>query len=130
MFQYKIIHIILPYSNVLVRLSVILCTISGVEAISWWNSQSGNSYTLDELNIFDGYFPAERTTRLFNCYILLGKRYNFVQRLELESLPRFLDFVKNRIIVQRAICQSKGQMYKFYSLLKPFLSLLETMLVG
>ena len=82
-----------------------------VKAISWWNSQSGNSYTVDVLSILYGYYPAERTTRLFNYYILLGKRYIFVQRLELKtlSLSQFLDFVKNKIIVQRAILQSKKQ---------------------
>ena len=98
-----------------------------VKAISWWNSQSGNSYTIDVLCILFGYYPAERTTRLFNYYILLGKRYIFVQRLEQKtfSLPQFLDIVKNKTIVQRAIAQSKGQMSKFYSVWKPFLSLLE-----
>ena len=98
-----------------------------VKAISWWNSQSGNSYTIDVLNILYGYYPAERTTHLFNYYILLGKRYIFVQRLELKtlSLSQFLDLVKNKIIVQRAISRSKGQMNKFYSVWRPFLSLLE-----
>jgi len=98
-----------------------------VEAINWWSSQSGNSYTIDVLSILYGYYPEERTTRLFNYYILLGKRYIFVQRLELKtlSLSQFLNFVKNKIIVQRAISQSKGQMNKFYSVWKPFLSLLE-----
>ena len=79
------------------------------------------------LCILFGYYPAERTTRLFNYYILLGKRYIFVQRLEQKtfSLPQFLDIVKNKTIVQRAIAQSKFQMSKFYSVWKPFLSLLE-----
>ena len=49
-----------------------------VKAISWWNSQSGNSYTVDVLSTLYGYFPAERTTRFLNCYILLEKRYIFV----------------------------------------------------
>jgi len=58
---------------------------------------------------------------------LLGKRYIFVQSLELKtlSLAQFLDFVKNKIIIQKAISQSKGQMNKFYSVWKLFLSLLE-----
>ena len=88
-----------------------------VKAISWWNSQSGNSYTVDVLSILYSYYPAERTTCLLNYYILLGKRYIFVQRLDLKTLSlfQFLDFVKSKIIVQRAISQSKGQMIKFYS---------------
>ena len=42
---------------------------------------------VDVLSMLYGYYPAERTTRLFNYYILLGKRYIFVQRL--ESYPSF-----------------------------------------
>ena len=149
MFQHKIIHNILPYGNRLYMMKILnspLCNYCNlletlphmlvecntvhdfwVKAISWWNSQSGNSYTVDALSILYGYYPAEKTTRLFNYYILLGKKYIFVQRLEIKtlSLSQFLDFVKNKIIVQRAISQSKGQMNKFYSVWKPFLSLLE-----
>jgi len=149
MFQYKIIHNILPYGNRLYMMKILnslLCNYCNlletlphmlvecntvhdfwVKAISWWNSQSGNSYAVTALSILYGYYPAERTTRLFNYYILLGKRYIFVQRLELKTLTlsQFLDFVKKKIIVQRAISQSKGQMNKFYSVWKPFLSLLE-----
>ena len=149
MFQYKIIHNILPYGNRLYMMKISnspLCNYCNlletlphmlvecknvydfwVKAISWWNSQSGNSYTIDVLCILFGYYPAERATRLFNHYILLGKRYIFVQRLEQKtfSLPQFLDIVKNKTTVQRAIAQSKGQMRKFYSVWKPFLSLLE-----
>ena len=56
------------------------------KAFSWWNSENGTSYTVHVLSILYGYYPAERTTRLFNYYILLGKRYIFVQRLELKTL--------------------------------------------
>mgnify|MGYP000300200845 FL=1 len=149
MLQYKIIHNILPYGNRLYMMKILnspLCNYCNlletlphmlvecntvhdfwVKAISWWNSQSGNSYAVNVLSILYGYYPAERTTRLFNYYILLGKRYIFVQRLELKTLTmsQFLDFVRNKIVVQRAISQSKGQMNKFYSVWKPFLSLLE-----
>ena len=66
---------------------------------------------VDVLSMLYGYYPAERTTCLFNYYILLGKRYIFVQRLDLKTLilSHFLGFAKNKIIVQRAISQSKGQ---------------------
>ena len=76
-----------------------------VKAISWWNSQSGNSYSVYELSILYSYYPTERKARIFKYYILLGKRYIFVPRLELKtlSLSQFLHFVKNKIIVQRAI---------------------------
>ena len=50
-----------------------------------------------------------------------------MQRLELKtlSLSQFFDFVKNKIIIQRAISKSKGQINKFYFAWKPFPSLLE-----
>ena len=91
-----------------------------VKAISWWNAESGNSHTVDVLSILYGYSPdLQREQPVFRYYILLGKRYIFVQVLELKtlSLSQFLDFVR--------ISQSKGQMNKFYSVWKPFLSLLE-----
>ena len=86
MFQYKIIHNILPYGNRLYMMKISnspLCNYCNlletlphmlvecknvhnfwVKAISWWNSRSGNSYTIDVLCILFGYYPAERTTRL------------------------------------------------------------------
>ena len=97
-----------------------------VKALSWGNPQSGNSYTVVVTSILHGYYPTERTTRLFKYYFLLGKRYIFVQRLELKTLSvsRLIDFVKNEIIVQTGISQSKGQMNNLYIVWKPFLSLL------
>jgi len=58
---------------------------------------------------------------------LLGKRHIFLQGLGLKtkSLSQFLNYVKNKIIVQRAILLSKGQMNKFYSVSKPFFYLLQ-----
>jgi len=58
---------------------------------------------------------------------LLGERHIFLHGLGLKtkSLSQFLDFVKNKIIVQRTILPSKGQMSKFYSVSKPFFYLLQ-----
>ena len=65
-------------------------------------------------------------TNSFNYYILLGKRYIFLQRLEFKApnLFQFLDLVKNKILVLRSIFQSKGQIGKLYSVWKPLLSLI------
>ena len=76
MFKYKIIHNILPYGNRLYMMKISnspLCNYCNlletlphmlaecknvhdfwVKAISWWNSQSGNSYTRDVLCILFG----------------------------------------------------------------------------
>ena len=82
MFQYKIIHNILPYGNRLYMMKIVnspLCNYCNlletqshmlveckavndfwVKAISWWNNKSGNYYTVDVLNIPYGYYPAEK----------------------------------------------------------------------
>ena len=88
--------------------------------------QCGTYDTVDVLSILYGYSPAEKNTITINYYILVGKRYIYVERLEQKavSFVQLLDFVKNKIIVQRANFQFKGQMNKFNSVWKPFLSLL------
>lgn len=147
-FQYKIIHNILPYGNRLYMMKIVnspLCkhcnlieTLSHmlvdckiikdfwITVISWWNHQSGDCHVADELSILYGYKPEDKSTRIFNYYILLGKRHIFLQRFELKTpnLVQFFDFVKNKIIVQRSIFHSKGQMNQFYTIWKPLLCLL------
>ena len=80
-------------------------------------------------NVYIFTFPFVVLSNQHSVYTINSTLYFalFVQRLELKtlSLSQFLDFVKNKIIVQKAIAQSKGQMNKFYSVWKPFLSLLE-----
>ena len=87
-----------------------------LEAVEWWNKQSGGNYSVNNLNILYGYNPETRKTNSFNYYILLGKRCIFLQRLEFKApnLFKFLDLVKNKILVLRSIFQSKGQIEKFY----------------
>ena len=65
-------------------------------------SRNNNCLCKWGLSIWYSYYPTERTTHFFNYYILLGKRYIFVQRLELKTLSffQFLQFVMNRIIIQ------------------------------
>ena len=70
------------------------------------------------------YFRA-KLRLLFIYYILLGKRHFFLQRSEFKpsSFDHFLEFVKDKLIVQRSIFYSKGQTAKFLSLWKPLLSM-------
>ena len=147
-FQYKIIHNILPHGSLLHKMKITdspLCKhCSAVEtlphmlvccdvihhfwlkAVDWWNQQSGDNYSVNDLNILYGYNPETRKTNSFNYYILLGKRYIYLQRLQFKApnLCQFLDLVKNKILVLRSIFQSKAQIEKFYSVWKPLLSLI------
>ena len=125
MFQYKVIHNILPYGNRSYTMKILnsrLCNYcSSLETLPHMLVECHTVHdfcvkvvtptltltlTLTlVLSILYGYYPAE----IF-CQ---------VQKLELKtlSLSPFLDFVKNKIIVQRAISQSTGQMNKFYFIL-------------
>ena len=73
-----------------------------------------------------GYNPEDPKRQILNYYILLGKRHIFLQRSEIKppSFDQFLEFVKDKLIVQRSIFYSKGQKAKFLSQWKPLLSLL------
>ena len=107
MFQYKIIHNILPYGSKLYKMKISnspLCvhcnsleTLAHVlvncteinsfwaKIIFWWNHQRGNCYLLDELSILYDYSPEDRRSLIFNYFILLGKRHIFAQRFEQKT---------------------------------------------
>ena len=148
MFQYEIIHNILPYGNKLYKMKIsnsplcvhcnsletlphmlVNCTEINsfwAKIISWWNHQSGDCYLVDELSILYGYYPEDKRTLIFNYFILLGKRHIFAQRFEQKTpnIDLFFDFVKGKLIVHKCIFQSKGLINKFHSLWKPLLCLL------
>ena len=147
-FEYKIIHNILPHGALLHKMKIVsspLCihcdsleTLSHMlvnciviqrfwfEVISWWNNHSGECLLFDDLSVMYGYHPEDPKMHILNYYILLGKRHIFLQRSEFKppSFDHFLEFVKDKLIVQRSIFYSKGQKAKFLSLWKPLLSLL------
>lgn len=147
-FQYKIVHNILPHGVLLHRMKIVnspLCihcdsleTLSHMlvnciviqkfwfEVISWWKTHSGECLLFDDLSIMYGYNPEDPKRQILNYYILLGKRHIFLQRSEIKppSFDHFLEFVKDKLIVQRSIFYSKGQKAKFLSQWKPLLSLL------
>ena len=78
------------------------------------------------LSVMYGYNPEDPEMHILNYFILLGKKHIFLQRSEFKppSFDHFLEFVKDKVMVQRSILYSKGQKAKFLSLWKPFLSLL------
>ena len=146
-FQYKIIHNILPHRVLLHRIKIVnspLCihcdsleTLSHMlvnciviqkfwfDVISWWKIHSGECLLFDDLSIMYGYDPEDPKTQILNYYILLGKRHIFLQRSEFKppSFNHFLEFVKDKLIVQRSILYSKGQKANFlkqWSLYSPY----------
>ena len=146
-FQYKIIHNLLPHGALLHKMKIVnspLCihcdsieTLSHMlvnciviqkfwfEVLSWWKNNSGENLLFDDLSVMYGYNPEDPKTHILNYFILLGKRHIFLQRSEFKppSFDHFLELVKDKVIVQRSILYSKGQKGKFLSLWKPFLSL-------
>ena len=147
-FQYKIIHSILPHGVSLHKMKIVnslLCTHCDsletlshmlvnciviqkfwVQVISWWNNHSGERALIDDLSVMYGFKHEDPKMHILNYYILLGKTHSFLQRIKLKALSfdHFLEFVKDKLIVQRSILYSKGQKAKFLSLWKPLLSLL------
>ena len=147
-FQYKINHNIFPRGVLLHKMKIVnspLCihcdaleTLSlmvvecfviqkfWVQVISWWKKDSGECLLIDDLSVMYDYNPEDPKMHILNYYILLGKRHIFLQRIEFKppSFDHFLEFVKDKLIVQRSILYAKGQKAKFLSLWKPLLSLL------
>ena len=147
-FQYKIICNILPHGVLLHKMKIVnspLCIYSDSlgmlshmlvnciviqkfwdQVISWWKNHSGECLLINDLSEMNGYKPEDPKMHILNYYILLGKRHIFLQRMELKppSFDHFLEFVKDKLIVQRSILYSKAQKAKFLSLWKPLLSLL------
>ena len=72
-----------------------------------------------------GYNLGDTKSIVFNYFILLGKRHVFVRRLEFKP-PRFdlfVELVKEKINVQKAVNALKPQQSKLNTWWKPFLSL-------
>ena len=142
-FQYKINHNILRHGVLLHKMKIVnsplcihcdaLVTLSHmlvdcfvIQVISWWKNHSGECLLIDDLSVMYGYNPEDPKMHILNYYILLSKRHIFLQRIEFKppSFDHFLEFVKDKLIVQRSILYAKGQKAKFLSLWNPLLSLL------
>ena len=147
-FQFKIIHNILPCRNLLYKMNISespLCEFCNeLETLShmlvncsrirdfWnsvlfrWNSQNDDNYNFDELGIMYGYNPGSSGSYIFNYYILLSKRHVFLQKYEhkLPNLLLFLELVKGKMLIQRTIAHAKGQKENFLNLWKPLLTII------
>ena len=99
-FQYKIIHNILPYGNLLHKMKIseiprckscneieslphLLVNCPNIRdfwnsVLLWWNNQNNENYSFDELGIMYGYNPEIFSSHVFNYFILLAKRHVFL----------------------------------------------------
>ena len=130
-FQFKIIHNILPCRNLPYKMNISespLCEFCNeLETLSHmlvicprirdvlnsvlfrWNSQNDDNYNFDELGILYGYNPRSSGSYIFNYYILLSKRHVVLQKYEhkLLNLLLFLELLKEKTSIQRSIAHAK-----------------------
>ena len=92
------------------------------KVIDWWNLNNNDNYIVDKLAIMYGYNLGDTKSIVFNYFILLGKRHVFVRRLEFKP-PRFdlfVELVKEKINVQKAVNALKPQQYQIKHLVEAF----------
>ena len=147
-FQYKIIHNILPCRNLLYKINISESPLSEFcndleslphmlvnrpnirdywnSVLLWWNNQNNDIYNFDELGIMYGYDPGSSSSCIFNYYILISKRHVFLQKYEhkLPNLFLFLELVKEKLLIHRSIAYSKEQKDMFLYSWKPLLTLI------
>ena len=146
-FQYKIIHNILPHRSLLYKMKISesrLCLFcKELESLPhmlvdcphirdfWnsvllvWNKQNNENYLFDEFSIMYGYHPENPGTFIFNYFILLSKRHVFLSKIDGNSpdICLFLETLKDKLAILRSIANSKGQEVKFKHIWKPLLSI-------
>ena len=117
-FQYRIIHNILPHGALLHKMKIVnspLCihcdsleTLSHmlvnciviqkfwVQVISWRKNHSGECLQIDDFSVMYGYKPEDPKMHILNYYILLGKRHISCQgsNLNPQALITFLNLLK------------------------------------
>ena len=115
-FQFKIIHNILPHRVLLYKMKITdsdLCLYCGSQetlqhllascpllrtfwsdVLTWWNSSSRCSILFDELKILYGYNPGDPRCLLLNYYILIAKFHIFRCKIDSKSptFPAFMAF--------------------------------------
>ena len=69
-------------------------------------------WVFDDVGVLYGYNPEDSWARIFNYFIVLAKRHIFLSRkLEPKTLDLtlFFEFVKEKLLVQKAILYSENQ---------------------
>ena len=125
-FQFKIIHNILPHRVLLYKMKITnsdLCLYCGSQetlqhllvscpllrtfwsdVLTWWNSSSTRNILFDELKILYGYNSGDPRCLLLNYYILIAKFHIFKYKIDSKSptFPAFMALLKEKLLVYKA----------------------------
>ena len=124
-FQFKIIHIILPHKVLLYKMKITdsdLCLYCGSQetlqhllascpslrtfwsdVLAWWNSSSTCNILFDELKILYGYNSGDPRCLLLNYYLLIAKFHIFRSKIDSKSptFPAFMALLKEKLLVYK-----------------------------
>ena len=147
-FQFKLIHNILPHKVLLHKMKIVdsaLCADCGgqetlrhllvscpslrvfwSDVFAWWNSNSSRAVLFDEFKILYGYNAADPNFFPFNYFILNAKFHIFKQKLDAKppALPALLAFLKEKVLIHRAIAIANQTLTTFRTRWTTLLSLL------
>ena len=147
-FQFKLIHNILPHRALLHKMKIVdssSCLDCGEEetlrhlivscpslstfwskVFSWWNSNSTCVAFFDEIKILYGYNAADSKFLLLNYYILIAKFHIFKQKTDAKppAFPAFLVYLKEKMLIHRAAAIANRTLENFKTRWTTLLSLL------
>ena len=120
-FQFKVIHNILPHRVLLYKMKITnsdLCLYCGSQetlqcllvscpllrtfwsdVLTWWYSSSTCNILFDELKILYGYNSGDPRSLLLNYYILI---LHLQDRFQIPTFPTFMALLKERLLVYKA----------------------------
>ena len=148
-FQFKIIHNILPHRVLLYKMKITdsgLCLYCGSQetlqhllvscpllrtfwsdVLTWWNSSSKCNILFDELKILYGYNPGDPRCLLLNYYILIAKFHIFKYKIDSKSptFPAFMALLKEKLLVYKAAAVANKTLQKFQTRWTTLLPLLD-----
>ena len=149
-FQFKIIHNILPHRVLLYKMKItdsdlcLYCSSQEIlqhllvscpllrtfwsDVLTWWNSSSTRNILFDALKILYGYNCGDPRCFLLNYYILIAKFHIFRYKLDSKSptFPAFVALLKEKLLVYKAAAVANKTLQKFQTRWTTFLPLLDS----
>ena len=149
-FQFKIIHNILPHRVLLYKMGITdsnLCLHCGnqetlqhllvgcpslktfwSDVLTWWNSNSPSNIVFEEIKILYGYDAGDPKCFLLNYYLLIAKFHIFRYKTDSKS-PAFAAFIallKEKLLVYKAAAVANKTLQKFQTRWATLLPLLDS----
>ena len=149
-FQFKIIHNILPHKVLLHKMKITdsdLCLYCGSQetlqhllascpslrtfwsdVLTWWNSSSTCNILFDEPKILYGYNSGDPRCLLLNYYILIAKFHIFRSKIDSKSptFPAFMALLKEKLLVYKAAAVANKTLQNFQTRWTTLLPLLDS----